>query len=61
MDYKIEQKRYREMSKPKDVKPEDYTEFDKKVMSEMTAFYSRKQRRKKVANPKYTKKRHKRK
>lgn len=57
MDYKEEQKMYREMSKPKLLDPAKYTEHDKKVVAEMTVFYSRKARRKrKPSDPTHTKK-----
>jgi hypothetical protein len=60
MDYKEKQRLARESTKPKLVDPKDYTEHDKKVAAQLTAFYSRKQRRAKPkAKPSATKKRHK--
>lgn len=62
IDYKELQKQSKESAKPKLVDPKDYTEHDKRVMDNMTLFYSRKSRRKKLPpKPDFTKKRIKRK
>lgn len=58
MNYKEEQQKWREKSEPKLLDPAKYTEHDKKVVANLTVFYSRAMRRKKKASkPEFTKKR----
>jgi hypothetical protein len=62
MNYKEEQAYWKEKSEPKLLDPKKYTEHDKKVVANLTVFYSRaKRRKKKASNPDLTKKRHSRK
>ena len=58
MSYKEEQAYWKEKSGPKLLDPAKYTEHDKKVMANLTVFYSRAMRRKKKpSKPAFTKKR----
>lgn len=60
MNYKDEQAYWKEKAEPKLLDPTKYTEHDKKVVANMTVFYSRaKRRKKKASDPSFTKKRHK--